>query len=176
MQAPQVDVLTDEGSRVPLASFYANRPVALVFLRHLGCIFCREQIAGLKHHPDLNVVLVGLSTPEEALVFKQEVGTALPMICDPGKHLFQAFGLTRGTNAQILNFRTITRGIRAYRHGYRQTKPMGDPFQLPGAFVIDTEGQIVWEYKGKDAADFPAADVLKDELCKASEGRLGAAG
>lgn len=175
MQAPAVDVLTHEGTRVPLASFFADKPVALIFLRHLGCIFCREQVSELKE-AGLNIALVGMATPEEAAEFQKDVGVPHPVICDPNRHLHEAFGLTRGTKAQLINFKTITKGLRAYRAGHRQTKIIGDPFQLPGAFVIGTSGEILWEYRGKDAADHPTAQMIKSALAGAGKAKVGSTG
>ena len=38
-------VLDTDGSAVPLAREWADRPVVVVWLRHFGCVFCREQVA-----------------------------------------------------------------------------------------------------------------------------------
>ena len=44
-------VLQDaDGRPVRLGALWADAPAALVFLRHYGCVFCREHVAQLRDH------------------------------------------------------------------------------------------------------------------------------
>ena len=40
-------VLDPNGRTIRLGELWADRPAVLVFVRHFGCLFCREQIAGM---------------------------------------------------------------------------------------------------------------------------------
>lgn len=47
-QAPDA-VLTDtDGNSVTLSSYWKVKPTVILFLRHFGCPFCREQVANLR--------------------------------------------------------------------------------------------------------------------------------
>src|SRR6266446_1204344 len=43
----QVTVQDETGAAVSFKGLWAERTVVLAFVRHLGCIFCRQQVAGL---------------------------------------------------------------------------------------------------------------------------------
>ena len=66
----QVSVLDDRSAAVRLGDFWAKRPVVLALVRHLGCLFCRQQVAGLMRRlPEIerrsaSPVVVGPSRPE----------------------------------------------------------------------------------------------------------------
>ena len=40
-------ILDTAGQAVPFSHLYAERPTLVVFVRHFGCIFCRERFADL---------------------------------------------------------------------------------------------------------------------------------
>lgn len=106
------------------------------------------------------VVLVGLGTPVQAEKFRQEFSLSFPIICDPGKELYQEYGLGRGTIGTMASTAVLLRGLRAMSRGYTPGFPRGDVMQLPGAFLIDTEGNIRYSYYSKDPSDHPAVETL----------------
>ena len=150
------------GAGRTLAELSADRPVLLVFLRHLGCTFCREALADLASArarldaAGVRIVLVhmgddaGLAT----LVAKYGVGEA-GRIADPGKSLYRAAELGRGNLAQLFGVRMWLRGLEAgVFAGHGVGKLAGDGFQMPGALVL-RQGRIVRAYRHQDAADRP---------------------
>ena len=107
-----------------------------------------------------NVVLVGLGTQEQAGKFREEFSLSFPIICDSQKELYGMFDLGRATIANTASPAVLLKGLRAMSKGYRPGIPQGDVMQLPGVFLIDTEGNIRFLYYSKDVSDHPSVDVL----------------
>lgn len=162
--APDVEVTLSTGEQVPLKSLYERERLALVFLRHFGCTFCKEHVAQLRRLPDLNIAFVTLGTSEQADEFRKRMDSPHKFISDPSKELHALFNLERGGMAQVVNPHTIVRTIAGVFKGYMHTKPIGDPMQLPGVFLIETDGTVEWEQRGRDAADSPSADEIASRL------------
>ena len=161
-------VLDGKGTVHTLSEYWSNAEhgLALIFVRHFGCQFCREHIATLiKRYPEfvaagVDVVVVGNGTPERAQVFSHEMGTPFPVLTDPSGEAYAAFRLTRAQKRGIFDPHVILGGIRAATKGYFPKAAQGDPLQLPGQFLIDPNG-VVWHAdRPKSMADIPNADGL----------------
>jgi peroxiredoxin len=98
------------------------------------------------------VVLVGMGTVAECADFARERDVPFPIISDPAKKLYQAFKLKRMPPWGILSPTLAAKGIAAMGRGHALGKPVGDMLQLPGVFVIDTDGRIVFSRPADDAA------------------------
>lgn len=164
MDAPALDVRLWNGEVVPLDSLYRDQPLVLVFLRHFGCTFCREHVAQLRLHPSLNIVFVGMGDVEQTAAFRQAMRSPHPFISDPDRVLYQAFGLGQGTGKQMFNARTFARGFGATLRGHWVGVPVGDPWQMPGVFLIEPDGHVSWEYRSVDASDNATAEEILSHL------------
>ena len=107
-----------------------------------------------------NVVLVGLGTPEQAEQFRTDFSLSFPIICDPDKDLYRLYDLKRGTVASMARASVLLKGMRAMSQGYSPGMPQGDVMQLPGVFLIDTNGDIRYSYFSKDPSDHPEIEDL----------------
>src|ERR1044071_4694084 len=130
MRAPEQEVVLSTGESLPLAELYREKPAMLVFVRHLGCGFCKEQVAQLRELEQANVVFVSMGPPEEAAQFKEKMGSPHQFISDPKRELYKAFGLAIGTFSQMLNPNTLIRSLGAMTHGHTHSRPRSDPKQL----------------------------------------------
>jgi peroxiredoxin len=107
------------------------------------------------------VVLVGLGTPEQSEKFRNEFSLSFPIICDPKKDLYRTYGLGRGSFSNLASPGILLRGLRTLSRGHAPGIPRGDVFQLPGSFLIDTEGTIRFAHYSKNASDYtPVATLL----------------
>lgn len=140
----------------------------LVFLRHFGCIFCRESVKDLQEissqdpsYPAIVLVYQGSAKAGEEFFgkFWQEARA----IADRPKRFYNAFGLRHGTLTQLLGPRVWVRGIEAAAKGNFIGKPVGDPLVLPGYFLI-YDNKIVWQYLSQHSADHPDFHKLKENL------------
>ncbi|MCW5939841.1 MAG: AhpC/TSA family protein [Fimbriimonadaceae bacterium] len=167
MVLPTSEVQLDNGENVPLPSLWAERAVALVFLRHFGCVFCRRYVAQLRPLADENIVFVGMAGVEETDRFRRRMRSPHRFVCDPEAKLYEAFGLCRGSVGQMLNLRTLTQGAVATLQGHGFAPPTSDPWRMPGVFVVATSGEIVWSYRSRDASDNPPASSVLAALKQA---------
>jgi peroxiredoxin len=143
-----------------LAALSQLSPVLLVFLRHAGCMFCREAVADLSRLRrglevgGVRIVLVhfGRIAAMERLLRRAGLGD-LDTIYDSDRSLYRAFGLRRGKAHQVFGIRVWRRVLSALRrHG--AGVPAGDPFQMPGVFLIH-HCEVLYAYRHRMVSDRP---------------------
>ncbi len=106
------------------------------------------------------VVLVGMGTPEESALFVKKTDVPWQMICDPDRQLYRSFGLKMASPLELLSPSVTFKAIAAMAQGHSVGLPVGDIRQLPGVFIIDTGGRIVYRHVAKDPADHPAPETI----------------
>jgi peroxiredoxin len=139
-----------------LAEMSAGRSVAVLFVRHLGCTFCREAIAMIVRQREqlrvaqVSVVVVHMNESERFAEFARKRGIAdLPALSDPHRRVYRAFKLSRGTLMQLFGPKVWFGALRAVRFGVGLLE--GDGLQMPGAFLI-RDGRMVREFRHPHAA------------------------
>ena len=153
MQAPLTVVTLDSGETQDLSDFYKEKPLILVFLRHFGCIFCREQIAELREFKSENIVLVCMGRIQETADFKRKMEIPQVMVSDPNKLLYEAFGLRRGSFGQVINPTLTRKSIKLLKGGHRWGMLKGDPWMLAGVFRIEQDGEVSASHYATDISD-----------------------
>lgn len=159
MRAVRVD--GGHGAGSTLAELSGEQTLLVVFLRHSGCTFCREALSDLRKRRATieesggRIVLVHLGDEPSARSFfdRYELGD-VSRISDPGRVLYRAFRLARGTFLELLGPRVVVRGIAATLAGHGAGPSGGDGFQMPGAFVV-RDGRVIAGRPHRDAADRP---------------------
>jgi len=141
--------------------------VMLVFLRHFGCVFCREAMLDIGKRKEewkaknINVILVHMSDEETANVHFEKYGVAgFENVSDPSCSLYSMFGLGKGRVSQLFGLKNFIRGfettVKGIPIGLRQ---IGDGFQMPGVFLL-RNGNIMDSYIHSSAADRPDYESL----------------
>jgi peroxiredoxin len=151
-------------------------PVLLVFLRHSGCMFCREALADLavrRKEIEANgtrLVLVHMGTEEQRVRLFARYGLEhATRIDDPRRSLYRAFGLPRGTIGMFLSPRLWARSFQAAILGRNlMGRFTGDVFQMPGAFLL-YYGQLVRCYRHQSPSDRPDYMALVTGAAYAAE-------
>lgn len=160
-----------------------KRPAMVVFLRHIGCTFCREalaEIAAKRKEIEASgaaIVLVHMSPASKAAKFFERYdGLDNPPvyhISDPDRRLYAAFELSRGKLRQLFGLREFTRGFKAgIVKGHFVGLPQGDGRQLGGAFVYYRRA-VVKAWRASRASD--QADLSAMNSCLIGMGNDGAA-
>lgn len=131
----------------------------LVFLRHFGCPFCRETVTDLrKVAPTLAafppILFFAQGDLEETKEFFEAYWPEARVVADPERGLYASMGLKRGTFGEIAGLRVWTCAIRAMSKGHFIGKPVGDPYLMPGAFLVQGD-QMLWNYPYKHQGDRP---------------------
>ncbi len=139
----------------------ADRPTLLVFLRHFGCIFCKEMLKDVRdasrtiaNYP--RVVVFCQADLDEATTFFAKHWPDAHAVCDPAKSFYDGAGLTHGTFAQMFGPRVWACGIRAVSKGNAiSMRVIGDPWTMPGTMAVDASGEVVWRHTFQHAGDHP---------------------
>jgi len=147
--------------------------VMLVFLRHFGCIFCREALADISRTRKqieamgVRVVFVHLSDDDTAFKFftRFDMPDAV-YIGDPECNYYAAFGLAKGNLTQLFGLHSWIRGFQAgVMSGRGLSTPIGDGFQMPGVFIIQ-DGIIRDAFIHKLSSDRPDYVNLVQQCCE----------
>jgi len=144
-----------------LAAISRESPVLLVLLRHSGCIFCREAIADLAaalpriEAAGLRLVVVHQGADDDLRPLLARHGIdGIERISDPGKRLYRALDLPRGSFGQLFGPAVWGAGVRAAVAGHGIGPLVGDGLQMHGAFVI-VAGRIRAAQRCQTAAERP---------------------
>ena len=126
-----------------LSELSQGHDLLLVAVRHFGCTFCREDLDELGElrealeRAGLRLAVLHRGTHDEAAPFLERAGLLdVPAIPDPEGAVARSLGLPHGTFLQLLGPRNWMRATRSLLHGHGVGFPVGDPFLLPGAFLI----------------------------------------
>lgn len=150
----------DDGVPVSLGEFWAGRPVVVVFVRHFGCVFCREQVNQLKKYvPEIRargaeMVIVGSGNEASAGAFREDLALDVPILVDPDLVSYRTAGLRRDLRA-ALSPKRVRNAWRAFKDGYRPRPLQGDPWQQGGVFVIGAGGDVLFSHVSEVPGDHP---------------------
>ena len=146
-----------------------TKPLLVIFLRHLGCTFCKEAVRdAAEQRADIqaggaSIVFVHMSPENEAKAFFEHYGMAdVPRISNPDGSLYRAFGLERAGIRQLLSPFVWFRGISAIAAGNVPGVPRGDTLQMPGAFVVN-KGRVAKSFFHRTIAERPGMTDLSTE-------------
>ena len=90
----------------------------------------------------LDLLMVGMGTPEQTAAFARELDLPFPVLADPERAVYRAYGLPETTPRAMLRPASGKALARALLGGHRGGRPVGDPRQLGGAFVVDRQGIV----------------------------------
>ncbi len=163
------NAITDQGES--LLQLSESAPRLVIFLRHTGCIFCRETLGDLRklqsgiEAKGVKLVLVHMGMPDEGEELAERYGLrGVDMIGDPLRELYQAFQLPQGTFVQLFGPKVALRGFVATLKGHMQGFFHGDALQLPGAFVV-SRGAILRAHRHEHVGDHPDYIALATGEC-----------
>lgn len=160
------EMITNTGES--LYDITQKQSVLLVFLRHFGCIFCKEALIDISKKRKafegqcIKVILVHMATEEVADdYFKNFNLSGVTHISDPNCEYYQEFGLVKANTSQLMGLKNWVRGFEvSIGKGIEVSiRNVGDAFQMPGVFVIK-EGQIIKSFVHKSPADRPDYEKL----------------
>ena len=182
----QVSVLDEQSAAVRLGDFWVKRPVVLALVRHLGCLFCRQHVAGLlRRLPEIEgrgaaLVVVGPSRPEHIAAFRAAMFYTGPLFVDPTLRAFRAAGLER-SRASTYHPLAVLKAVMAIAQGHRQAGRQGDIIQQGGTFVLGPGDRVHFEWRDRYAghhadlrlviAAIPGGDAPHPALSPPGRGR-----
>ncbi len=141
----------------------------LVFLRHFGCIFCKEAVADLRaaaeaapSYPDILFFTQG--TPRESRAFLR-VWPGARAVSDPEMAFYEAFGIRRASFLEALGPKVLRARSRAAAKGHRNGTRNGDIWRMPGCLLVRGQ-QVFWRFEPVHAAEHPDFTTIP-ALCRA---------
>ena len=163
-------VLPDqEGNEVRLGDLWSEEPVALVWVRHYGCVHCRShavELEGARSEFDaagVRVVLVGQATPRQAAHFRKRLEIDLPVLADEQRESYKAAGAKVATAGELLGPKSVSQGLKKTfesRGKVHQGRVIGHPAQLGGAMVVAPGGEVTWSHMAENASDNATPDEI----------------
>ncbi len=157
--APDATVADINGAPVALASLWANGPVLLAFLRHFGCIFCRERLCQLEKAQaeftaaGLPIVALALGEPRHAKRYGPLLAPSITCLAAPSDAAYTAYGIAHGAAGPGSITKVIGAGLRAALAGNMQGRATGDQFFLGATFVVEPGGWVRWAHFDTFAGD-----------------------
>ncbi len=137
-----------------------GEPTLLVFLRHFGCPFCKETIAGLREAKEGSetyppVLFFYQGSPTEGRAFLRRYWPGARAIADPEASFYDAFGVGRGGIMQMFHPAVVPALARAGAKGFLGGEGSGgDPRRMPGLFLARGT-EILWSHRARHQADHP---------------------
>ncbi len=166
---PNLRLATVDGV-VQLRDRWRDGPLVVMFMRHFGCAFCREQLIRVGGAFDelreagADVVAIFQYTAEATHDFCASREVPFDCLADPWHEAYATVSLGRGTRRTLLGWRVAKRYPEAIRlTGSPGGGPKGgDMAQLPGTFVIDRSGRVRLAHYSENSADNPPVATLLD--------------
>lgn len=163
--APDVKLSNHRGEAVHLADLWAKRPLLLVFLRHLGCPLCFDHVARIREYfqtltdKGLGVAAVTMGDAAQAAKFKESQRLPCDVLADPKLVGYAAYGLERGGLLNIAGPQMWWAGFKSVLK-FGAARPVGDIWQMPGAFLIDQGGKLVYAHHAAHSGDLESYDHI----------------
>ena len=151
MELATLTVLDAKGRSVALGSLWADKTAVLVFVRHFGCIHCRDHVNQLLrslddiHAAGAEAYIIGNGSPSFIEGFRDQTKWTGPIYTDPSLAAYRAAELQRSV-AKTLDPRSLGAAFRAFTHGGRQGRQQGDQWQQGGVLVIAPSGAVRWRH------------------------------
>lgn len=140
----------------------------LVFLRHFGCIFCRETVGDLRQavladsdYPSVLFFFQGSST--EGRAFLRRDWPDARAVADPNLEFYERFGVRRASFLEALGPPVLAARGRARAKGYQNGPRSGDIWRMPGVFAIEGD-RILWSHRARHAADHPDFTSIPESI------------
>ncbi len=156
-------VLDAAGHPVRLGDLWTRSSAVVVWLRHYGCLFCREQAAEFRARSgDMEdrgalLVFVGNGEPRYASEFRDQHCPDCTLLTDPDLASYRVIGARSGL-LNTVGPQAWGAAVRALSRGARQKNVRGSPFQQGGVLVIAPGDDVVYSYLSKAAGDHPRVD------------------
>jgi peroxiredoxin len=110
----------------------------------------------------VSVLVVSQAKPAVLAMFLRSHPQPVPMVCDPDRVGYRAFGLEQTSWLSFLRPSELWSYLRLIVRGgkVRMPYPDEDVLQLGGDFLLDRSGQVVYAHHSQAATDRPAIESL----------------
>src|ERR1700704_5640172 len=158
------------GTKHRLGDLWGDKPVVVVFLRHFGCVHCRDHAIELRdRYDDIkaaggDVVAIGTGDQRYAEAFAREEHIPFPVLVDDDAVAAHAASIRTLNWFQLLHPRTWNATWQASRRGGLAHKPGMRVKQIGATFVIGAGDRVRYEHMDTDSTDHADIDLLVSTL------------
>jgi hypothetical protein len=114
------------------------------------------------------VLLVCFDTAERAERYAREQELVFPLLVDPERRVYRAYGQEPGSIWRFLMPKVVVGTVQMMQGGRQLQRPHEDPLQLGGDFVIDPTGLLALVHPCQDPTDRPPAATLVAAVSRAT--------
>ena len=111
-----------------------------------------------------DVVAISFEPKERLFQLTRQAQLPFPILSDPERVAYAAYGLAEGHWLKIFSPKTIWTYVKHSARGRRYHHAASDWKQLGGDFVLQEDGIIIFEYRGQAPHDRPSVASLIAEL------------
>ena len=156
-----------DGAPHRLGDLWHDRPVVLVFLRHFGCLHCREHAVQLRERYDdlrergIDLVAIGTGDRRYAGAFVREEKIPFLVLVDDDARAARAAAVNVASWYRLLHPSTWSATVATWRRGHRIHQPGKRVTQLGATFVLGPGNEVRYSHVDADSTDHAAVpDVL----------------
>lgn len=119
-----------------------------------------------------SVLAIAQAKPELLSLYLTRNGWRVPLVSDPERVAYRAFGLERTGWLTFVRPRVLWGYFRGLLRGYGVKKPYAgeDVLQLGGDFLLDWHRRICWAYRSADPTDRPSVPAILQAIAAGSSG------
>lgn len=109
-----------------------------------------------------SVLVVSQAEPDVLVRYLARSPWKVPIVCDPQRTAYTAFGLERTNWLTFFKPRVLWGYFRGMLRGYRVQTPYPgeDLLQLGGDFILSRDRHVIFAYRSADPTDRPAVPDL----------------
>ncbi|WP_372507629.1 AhpC/TSA family protein [Rhodococcus erythropolis] len=160
-------LLTERHVHTRLKDFWADGSTLIIFIRHFGSTFAREQARALDEirsdlaSREITPVLVGMGNARDAAVYRDVTKTTVPVLVDESRVLYRRLGF-RSISLLRIHLVDIRQWATSTAKGLALTSRV-ERRQLGGAILVDQFGHtrgIIRFTRRSDRIDSATLDSL----------------
>ena len=162
------------GEPVRLSDLWSTGPALLLFWRHFGCTCGVERAErpateyGAYSVAGLTPIIVSQGESERAAVYRSTHNIATPILCDPDRSAYRAYGVGQWSVEQVLFDAPAEYWNHPHQLGVefqdarreQGRPPVDDPWLAAAEFVVGSDGIIRLSYAYQYCEDYPDSRVL----------------
>ena len=118
--------------------------------------------------PDTTVAVVTFASGPRLADYVAHHELPFAVLGDPEREAYRSYGLARGARRRVWGLRAGARYLEIIRRDGlgRLRRPVDDPLQLGGDFVIAPDGTLAWGFWGEGPDDRPPVATLIAEVSR----------
>ena len=118
----------------------------------------REIADNIADYP--NILFFYQGDVEQGEAFFKRLWPEARAVSDMPRTFYDAFGIERGGMKEMFGGGVWACGVRAAAKGHAIGAPVGDPWVMPGLFLADKNGRILWQHDFAHAGDHPDWEAI----------------